>query len=170
MSDFNPYSFSYRPFGKTNTKYNLTRHLTWMVPNDLYIWKLTCRCVFLNKREVLFLFLFLWEIQHFQICFHVPDTFLWLLNYERYVHVCASFRCIFLICSCHLSKHPSQCELFWYPRPDDGYWNWNVNLDFKSKYIHQFGLCFFFLLPSYCRILIYIYFHIYIYIYTRIIK
>ena len=25
-------------------------------------------------------------------CFHVPDTFLWLLNYERYVHVCESFR------------------------------------------------------------------------------
>ena len=24
-----------------------------MIPNDLYIWKLTCRCVFLNKGEVL---------------------------------------------------------------------------------------------------------------------
>ena len=24
----------------------------------------------------------------FQICFHLPDTFLRLLNYERYVHVC----------------------------------------------------------------------------------
>ena len=24
-----------------------------MIPNNLYIWKLTCRCVFLNKREVL---------------------------------------------------------------------------------------------------------------------
>ena len=53
QSDFNPYLLSYRPFGKTYTKYNLTRHLTWMIPNDLYIWKLTCRCVFLNKREVL---------------------------------------------------------------------------------------------------------------------
>ena len=33
------------------------------------------------------------------------------------------FRCI---CSCYLSKHPSLCELFWYPSPDDGYWNRNV--------------------------------------------
>ena len=33
----NPYLLSYCPFGKTNTKYNLTRHLTWMIPNDLYI-------------------------------------------------------------------------------------------------------------------------------------
>ena len=24
-----------------------------MIPNNLYIWKLTCRCVFLNKQEVL---------------------------------------------------------------------------------------------------------------------
>ena len=30
------------------------------------------------------------------IFFHVPDTFWWLLNYERCVHVCVSFRCIFL--------------------------------------------------------------------------
>ena len=29
------------------------QHLTWMIPNDLYIGKLICRCVFLNKREVL---------------------------------------------------------------------------------------------------------------------
>ena len=37
LSDFNPYLLSYCPYGKTNTKYNLTRHLTWMIPNDLYI-------------------------------------------------------------------------------------------------------------------------------------
>ena len=55
---------------------------------------------------------FLWEIQHFQIFFHVPDTFLRLLNNERYVHICVSFRCIFLICSCHLSMYSSLCELF----------------------------------------------------------
>ena len=75
---------------------------------------------------------FLGEIQHFQICFHVPDTFLGLLNYKRYVHVCVSFRCIFLIYSFHLSKLPSLCELFWYPSTDDGYWNRNVNVDFTS--------------------------------------
>ena len=23
-------------------------------------------------------------------------------------------------------------ELFWYPSPDDGYWNWNVNVYFTS--------------------------------------
>ena len=39
---------------------------------------------------------------------------------------------IIIICSCHLSKHPSLCELFWYPSPDDGYWNRNVNVDFAS--------------------------------------
>ena len=77
------------------------------------------------------------------ICFHVPDTFLWLLNYESYVHVYVSFRCISLIGSSHLSKHPSLCELFWCPSPDDGYWIRNVNVDFTSKYIHLFGLCFF---------------------------
>ena len=43
----------------------------------------------------------------------MPNTFWWLLNFERYVHVFVSFRCIFLICSCHLSNHPSICELFY---------------------------------------------------------
>ena len=38
----------------------------------------------------------------------------------------------FFICSCHLSKHISLCELFWYPSPDDGYWNRNVNVDIIS--------------------------------------
>ena len=37
-----------------------------------------------------------------------------------------SFRCILFICSCFLSKYLSLCELFWYPSPDDGYWNRNV--------------------------------------------
>ena len=55
-----------------------------------------------------------------------------LLNCERYVHVYVSFRCIFLICSCYLSKHPLLWELFWYPSPDDGYWDRNVNVDFAS--------------------------------------
>ena len=37
-----------------------------------------------------------------------------------------SFRCILFNCSCHPSKHPSLCELFCYPSPEDGYWNRNV--------------------------------------------
>ena len=56
---------------------------------------------------------FLWKILHFQIFFLVPNTFWWLLNFERYMHVYLSFCCIFLICSCHLSNHPSICELFY---------------------------------------------------------
>ena len=79
---------------------------------------------------------------------HVLMTF----EFERYVHVYLSFRCIFLICSCHLSNHPSILWTILYPSPDDGYYNRNVNVDFTSWYIHLFGL-YFFLLPSYCRIL-----------------
>ena len=82
----------------------------------------------------------------------MPNTFWWLLNFESYVHVYLSFRCIFLICSCHLSNHPSILWTILYPSPDDGYYNRNVNVDFTSWYIHLFGL-YFFLLPSYCRIL-----------------
>ena len=33
---------------------------------------------------------------------------------------------ILFLCSCHFSKHLSLCELFWYPSPEDGYWNRNV--------------------------------------------
>ena len=99
---------------------------------------------------------FLWKILHFLIFFHVPNTFWWLLNFERYVHIYLSFRCIFLICSCHLNNHPSILWTILYPSPDDGYYNRNVNVDFISRYIHLFGL-YFFLLPSY--IYIYIYSH-----------
>ena len=94
----------------------------------------------------------------------MPNTFWWLLNFERYVHVYLSFRCIFLICSCHLNNHPSILWTILYPSPDDGYYNRNVNVDFTSWYIHLFGL-YFFLLPSYCRILsIFTFIYIYIYI------
>ena len=86
----------------------------------------------------------------------MPNTFWWLLNFERHVHVYLSFRCIFLICSCHLSNHPSILWTILYPSPDDGYYNRNVNVDFTSWYIHLFGL-YFFLLPSYIYIYIYIY-------------
>ena len=113
---------------------------------------------------------FLWKILHFLIFFHVPNTFWWLLNFERYVHVYLSFRCIFLICSCHLNNHPSILWTILYPSPDDGYYNRNVNVDFTSWYIHLFGL-YFFLLPSYCRILsIFTFIYIYIYIYIYFIK
>ena len=79
LSDFNPYLLSYRLFGKTNTKYNLTRHLTWMIPNDLYIWKLTC-CVFLNKREVLSHFFGKYNIfKYFSTCLTRSYDF-WIMN------------------------------------------------------------------------------------------
>ena len=78
------------------------------------------------------------------------------------VHVYLSFRCIFLICSCHLNNHPSILWTILYPSPDDGYYNRNVNVDFTSWYIHLFGW-YFFLLPSYCRILSIFTFIYYIY-------
>ena len=53
--NFNPCLLSHCSFGKTNTKYNLTRYLTWMIPNDLYIRKLTC--AFPTEREVLSCFI-----------------------------------------------------------------------------------------------------------------
>ena len=110
-----------------------------MIPNDLYICKLIC-CVFLNKREILSCFFE--KILHFLIFFHVPNTFWWLLNFERYVHFYLSFRCIFPICFCHLNNHPSILWTILYPSPDDGYYNRNVNVDFTSWYIHLFGLYF----------------------------
>ena len=121
-------------------------YLVLVFANDLYIWKLIC-CVFLNGR---FCLVSLKNPTFSNIFFHVPNTFWWLLNFERYVHVYVSFRCIFLICSCHLNNHPSILWTILYPSPDDGYYNRNVNVDFT--YIHLFGL-YFFLLPSYCRIL-----------------
>ena len=83
----------------------------------------------------------------------MPNTFWWLLNFERYVYVYLSFRCIFLICSCHLNNHPSILWTILYPSPDDGYYNRNVNVDFTSWYIHLFGLYF----SCYLHIYIYIY-------------
>ena len=101
----------------------------------------------------------------------MPNTFWWLLNFERHVHVYLSFRCIFLICSCHLNNHPSILWTILYPSPDDGYYNRNVNVDFTSWYIHLFGL-YFFLLPSYIYIYIYMNVslckHIFLYIYISL--
>ena len=87
---------------------------------------------------------------------------------KKYVHVYLSFRCIFLICSCHLSNHPSILWTILYPSPDDGYYNRNVNVDFTSWYIHLFGL-YFFQLPSYCRISS-IFTFIYIYVISPLLK
>ena len=60
----------------------------------------------------------------------------------------------FFICSCHLNKHPSLCELFWYSSPDDGYWNRNVNFDFTSYLNSPIWIMFF------CYLCIYIYIYI----------
>ena len=39
LTDLDPYLLSYCPFGKTNTKYILTWHLTWMTSKrDIYIY------------------------------------------------------------------------------------------------------------------------------------
>ena len=71
---------SFCPFGKTNTKYNLTRHLTWMIPNDLYIWKLTCPFVFLNKREVLSRFFAKWNIFKYVFTCQTRSYDFWIMN------------------------------------------------------------------------------------------
>ena len=71
--------FTFILFGKTNTKYILTRHLTWMIPNDLYIWKLTWY-VFLNKREVLSRFIGKSNIfKYFSTCQTHSNDF-WIMN------------------------------------------------------------------------------------------
>ena len=84
--------------------------------------------------------------------------------FPRAKHVLMTFE-FWTLCAClsifslyifHLllSSQPSPIDMWTisYPSPDDGYWNRNVNVDFTSWYIHLFGL-YFFLLPSYCRIL-----------------
>ena len=51
-----------------------------MIPNDLYIWKLTCRCVFLNEREVLFRFFGKSNIfKYFPTCQTRSNDF-WIMN------------------------------------------------------------------------------------------
>ena len=54
--------------------------LTWMIANDLFIWKLTCWCVFLNKREVLSRFFEKSTIfKYFSTCQKRSDDF-WIMN------------------------------------------------------------------------------------------
>ena len=58
------------------------------------------------------------KIQHFQISFHVPNTYLTILNKERYLHVCVK-----------VLMKVIETETF--------------NVDFTSQKIHLFGLfCF----------------------------
>ena len=115
------------------SKYGLkfdSMKVAWMIPNDLYIWKLTCRCVFLNKREVLSRFFGKSNIFKYVSSCQTRSYDFWIMNAMRtFMYL---FVVYFFICSCHLSKHPSLCKLFWYPSPDDGYWNRNVNVDFTS--------------------------------------
>ena len=51
-----------------------------MIPNDLYIWKLTCRCIFLNKQEVLSRFFGKFNIfKYFSTCQTHSNDF-WIMN------------------------------------------------------------------------------------------
>ena len=51
-----------------------------MIPNDLYIWKLTCRCVFLNKQEDLSRFFGKSNIfKYFSTCQTRSNDF-WIMN------------------------------------------------------------------------------------------
>ena len=51
-----------------------------MIPNDLYIWKLTCRCVFLNKLKVLSCFIQKSNIfKYFSTCQTRSNDF-WIMN------------------------------------------------------------------------------------------
>ena len=80
-SYFNPYLLSYCPFGKTNTKYNLTQHLTLMtLKRSTYIWKCTCRCVFLNKREALSRLFGKSNIFKYVSTYQTRSNDLWIMN------------------------------------------------------------------------------------------
>ena len=92
-----------------------------------------------------------------------------LMTFEFWT-LCACL-CIFSLYISHLLLSYQQAPIdMWtisYPSPDDGYWNRNINVDITSWYIHLFGL-YFFLQPSYCRILsIFTFIYIYIYIYIH---
>ena len=122
-------------------------HLTWMIPNDLYIWKLIC-CVFLNKREVLSRFLEKSNIfKYFSTCQTRSDDF-WILN------AMCMFMYLFVV---YFSFAPViSASTHWYVNyfiSKSWWWliNRNVNVDFTSWYIHLFGL-YFFLQPSYIYI------------------
>ena len=51
-----------------------------MIPNDLYIWKLTCYCVFLNKREVLSRFFGKSNIFKYFSTYQTHSYDFWIMN------------------------------------------------------------------------------------------
>ena len=67
-------------FRKNKYQIHSYSYLTWMIPNDLYIWKPTYCCVFLNKQEVLSRFFKKSNIfKYFSTCQTRSDDF-WILN------------------------------------------------------------------------------------------
>ena len=72
---------------------------------EKYIRKFTCY-VFPNKRKV-----FSHSLGNPTFSNTFPRARHVLMTFELRT-LCVSFRCIFLICSRHLSKHLSLCELF----------------------------------------------------------
>ena len=107
-------------------------------------------------------------IQHYQIYFHVPNTLLTLLNYERYVHVY-----IFRLYIFHLFLLSRQTSIAMWTILISKSWWWLLEPKRLRSTLHDNKftyLDFVFLQSSYCRILIHIYFHfdIYIYIYIYI--
>ena len=145
---------------------------------SIYIWKLTCLYVFLNKREDVSRFFRKSNIFKYISTCQTRSKHLWTMN-----AMCTLlyFRCILFFCSCYLSKHPSLCELFWYLNPDDGYWNQNVQRRLyiiinSPIWIIYIFLCLrtvgfwsrFTFIYSYICIFIYLYIFLYIYIYICI--
>ena len=161
LSDFNPYLLSYCPFGKTNNKYHLTRYLTGMIPNDLYIWNFTRHCVFLNKREVLSRFFGKSNIFKYVSTCQTRSSDFWTL--------CARL-CVFSLYISHLLLSSQQASIAIWTILISKSWWWLLKLKRLTSTLHHNTftyLDYVFLLPSYCRILIHIYFHIYIYIYIK---
>ena len=164
LSDLLPYCL----FGKTNTKYTLGRHLTWMTSR---------RSV--NIKTYLFLHIslktggFFWSLKKPSFSNIIPraknvlNTFkLRVLNVRLWI-----FRYIHFLYSCYLDKHPSWCEQFsWYQSPDEGYKTDMFNVGFTSKSINLIWIIlgFFFCFLHTVRFRS-IFTSIYIYIYNQLI-
>ena len=125
LSDFNLYLLSCCPFRKN--KHQIQSYTTFNMDDSKLIYTLVAyfsingRFCPLSLGNPTF-------SNMFPRARHVLMTFeLWTLCARLHI-----FSLYILICSCHLSKNPSQWELFWYLNPDDGYWNRNVNIDFTS--------------------------------------
>ena len=160
-------SFHNSYFGKTNTK--IQSYITFNM-ND-------------SKRSIhlkIYLFanisinwrfcLFSWEIQHFQIFFHVPDTFLWLLN----LNAMCTFMYLFVVyfsfadvISAIIHRYVNYFDiqvLMMVTETETLTSTLHHNIFTYLDYV-------FFLLPSDCRILsIFTFINIQIYIYIYIVK